>query len=225
MSDLFFDIETIPTADEGAKLEIAASIKPPGNMSKPETIAKWEAEEKPKLIEEAVAKTSLDGTYGRICCISYAFGDGTIEGIIDRDEKNILKLFFEACMENAKDKKTNAIARHTAIGHAVSSFDLRFTWQRAIINKVQPAICLPWESKPWGEYIRDTMLMWNPAQDKRISLHRLCCALGIESPKDKNDMTGADVARLWAQRRYADILAYAKDDVEATRDCYRRMTL
>ena len=225
MIELFCDIETIPCTDERVKQEITDGIKPPGNMSKPETIAKWEAEDKPKLIQEAVAKTALDGTYGRVCCITYAFGDEPVKGVIDRDEKIVLTEFFDV-VSKASGKaasSTTMMMRPTAIGHNITSFDLRFLWQRAIINGIKPHPLLPWNEKAWSEHIRDTMVMWNPDKDKRISLHKLCLALGVPSPKDLHNMNGGDVALLWQKREYEKILAYGKDDTGAMRSCYRKM--
>ena len=226
MIELFVDIETLPCNDERVKQEIAESIKAPGNMSKPETIARWEAEDKPKLIQEAIAKTALDGTYGRVCCITYAVGDEPVKGVIDRDEKKVLNTFFEAVSKAVKEQGSSVMMmRPTVIGHNITSFDLRFMWQRAIINGIKPHPLLPWNEKAWSEHIRDTMVMWNPDKDKRISLSKLCLALGIESPKEKHNMTGADVALLWQKREYEKILDYAKDDVEAMRSCYHKMTI
>ena len=221
--ELFLDIETLPTIDDRMKKEIAEAITPPGSMSKPETIAKWEAEEKPKLIENAIAKTALDGTYGRVCCITYAFGEAPVQGIIDRDEKVVLKKFFDDCRAKAKEKFT--VSRITVVGHAVNDFDLRFIWQRAVINEVSAPSILPFNASKYSEYIRDTMTMWNPAPDKRISLHKLCLALGVESPKDKNGMDGSDIAYLWLKREYNKILGYCMDDTAAMRECYYKMTI
>ena len=224
MLELFLDIETLPCVDDRMKQLIADSVQMPKNISKAETLAKWEAEEKPRLIENAIAKTALDGTYGRVCCITYAFGDGEVQGVIDRDEKVVLTKFFDACRLKSTEN-THAPTRLTVVGHAVNDFDLRFMWQRAVINGVVTPSCLPFNAGKYSEYVCDTMTMWNPAQDKRISLHKLCLALGVESPKDKNDMDGSDVAYMWAKREYAKILGYCKDDTGAMRECYRRMTI
>ena len=221
--ELFMDIESLPSADDRVKKLIAETITPPGNMSKAETIAKWEAEEKPKLIEAAISKTALDGTYGRVCCITWAFDDGPIQGVIDRSEKTVLDTFFSACRKNADGKFTPT--RLTVVGHNVSDFDLRFIWQRAVINGVIPPSCLPFNASKYSEHVRDTMAMWNPAQDRRISLHKLCLALGVESPKDKNGMDGSDIAYLWLKRDYKKILSYCKDDTGAMRQCYRKMEI
>lgn len=69
MATLFLDIETLPADRHDVRNYIAATVKPPGNISKAETIAKWEAESKPGAIAEAIDKTSFDGAFGRVCCI------------------------------------------------------------------------------------------------------------------------------------------------------------
>ena len=94
--DLYVDIETLPTADEAvvASLRVAApNIEPkgaPANLKDPAKIeearaanvAKAAAEQieaNEKAIKdsaEAVAKTALDGAYGRIAIIGWAKDDG-----------------------------------------------------------------------------------------------------------------------------------------------------
>ena len=44
MTLLFCDIETLPTTDMEVIAEIAASIKPPGTIKKPESVAAWMAQ-------------------------------------------------------------------------------------------------------------------------------------------------------------------------------------
>jgi len=225
MIELFCDIETVPCADPDLIALITEGIKPPKTMSKPETIAKWEAEEKPLVISDAVAKTSLDGTYGRVCCITYAFDGEPVQGIIDRREKKVLTQFYEVLHKRCVDIKQGIPQRPVVIGHNITGFDLRFLWQRSIIKGIKPTPLLPWDEKPWGEHIRDTMLMWNTSTEKRIRLHKLCIVLGVESPKDKNGMDGGDVAGLWAKREYDKIIAYGMDDTEAMRQCYRKLCI
>lgn len=78
---LYLDIETIPGQRPGLRDEIAAKITPPGNYKKADTIAAWEADEKPALVEEAFRKTSFDGGVGHVVSIAYAIDDGEVDGI------------------------------------------------------------------------------------------------------------------------------------------------
>jgi hypothetical protein len=230
MLELFTDIESLPVTDPDLIDLITEGIKPPANYSNKDTIAKWEAESKPLLIKEAISKTALDGTYGRVCCISYAFNDEPVQCILNRSEKKVITQFFDVVQDKVTSQVNGAdnhslITKPIVIGHNVHAFDLKFMWKRAIINGIKPQAYMPWDEKAWGDHIADTMLMWDSSPDKRISLHKLCIVLGVPSPKDKNGMTGADVYTLWQKREYEKIKTYATDDVEAMRSCYRKMSI
>lgn len=219
MKKIYLDIETVPTKDQLVMDKIHESIKPPGNISKAETLLTWEIEKKPGLVQDAIAKTSFDGTYGSICCIGWAHEGFEAQAYASHNEVDVLMEFCERlCDCNKFDHPI------TIIGHNVS-WDLRFLWQRMVIHDLKPAKILssfPWQVKPWDERIQDTMLLWNPDRERRISLDALCHALGV--PSSKGDMDGSEVARYASEKRYTEISEYCKLDVEATRHCYRRMT-
>jgi predicted PolB exonuclease-like 3'-5' exonuclease len=221
--ELFADIETRPCDNPKLIELITQGITPPGNMSKAETIAKWEREDKPLLVKAALAKTSLDGTYGRLCSISFAFDAERVDGFIDRDEKKVLTQFYKRVDDRSRDFISKHPKKPVVVTHG--DFDLRFLWQRSVVNGIKPHPLLPWNKKAWDDFVRDTMYLWHPSQDRRISLHKLCLVLGVPSPKDKHGMTGADVAMLWSRRKYPEILAYGHDDVEALRSCYRKLKI
>lgn len=231
---LFLDLESLPTDDPRIVDMLAAKIKPPGNMSKPETIAKWEAEEKPLLIAEAVGKTSFDGSYGRICCACWAFGDQPVDGAVG-DERDVIKALFKAISEYtlAKLLASGSAARYMPedekravhalklSGHNVRAFDMRFLWKRAVVLGIPIPQSLPWKESQWSERFQDTMTLWDP--EKRISLGNLCYILGIDH--DEDDFDGSMVADAFKAGRYSKILRYCKADVEAARRCWYRMTI
>ncbi len=218
------DIETLPSECEVMRAAVAAEITPPGNMSKADTIAAWEAEKKPALVDQAMRKTSFDGTYGRILCIGWAVDDGEPEAFIG-DEDNVLFGFFERLREalSVTNHGRQVDADPVFVGHNLSGFDLRFIWQRAVLHKIRPphAILNACKAKPWDKCIADTMLMWNPDRERRISLDKLCKALGVET--SKGDMDGSKVYDEYKAGNLDKISAYCKADVAATRECYRRM--
>jgi hypothetical protein len=219
MDVLVLDCETLPTADPAVIAEITANIKPPGNISKAETIAKWEAEEKPAKIKEAIAKTALSGEYGSICSIGWALNnDEPYHASQNREwnELNIL-LSFKEYMESIDHSFIKVV------GHNLCAFDLPFIRQRMLINGIGLPKNIPWYARPWDERIGDTMLLWDSSPDKRISLDRLCKALGVPSPK--NGIDGSMISELFSQGRFNEIAAYCRADVVATRACYRRMTI
>lgn len=220
------DIETVPTDDPAVIAEIAAGITPPKTMSKPETIAKWEAEERPSMIEEAVKKTAFDGTYGRIVCVGWAYDDQEPVSMCGADERDLLSSFFTDVALNTKPAYTGDKSGPGVIvcGHNVAGFDLRFLWQRAVINGLKPPYALhtAMKAKPWDKTIADTMLMWSPEYGKKISLDALCRALKVESPK--GDMDGSKVWDAFKAGQFDRISDYCRGDVAAVRECYRRMT-
>lgn len=218
--NLFIDIETLPTARADVREYIANTIKPPGTISKAETIAKWNEEGRPGAVEEAVAKTGLDGSFGRVCVIGWALDDGHVHTVADAEnERKVLESFANLLSIPASKELATAV-----IGHNVSSFDLRFLVQRYIVNGIRPPIVIhrAAQAKPWeSEKVFDTMIQW-AGVGKTISLERLCLALSIPTPK--GDITGATVAAAVAAGRIDEVTAYCVRDVEATREAYRRMT-
>ena len=59
---LIFDIETIPSQHPDAKAQARASIKPPGTLKKPESIAAWwDTEPTPRPMKPTAAKALTVG--------------------------------------------------------------------------------------------------------------------------------------------------------------------
>lgn len=217
MSQIFLDIETVPCDDPEVINEIAATITPPGNYKKPETIAAWEQGEKKRAVEEAVARTSFDGGYGRIICIGYAFDDDEVDIATDfscGDEQGLLAYLFALL---------NGYANLTFVGHNIS-WDLRMLYQRAVVHGIAPPRVLlkAMRARPWDGEVIDTMRLWDSDPSKKISLDKLCKVLGIKSPK--GEMDGSKVAQAYKEGRISEIAEYCKRDLEATRECFKRLT-
>lgn len=226
--NITLDIETIPAEDPAVIADITASIKPPGNLKKAETIAAWEANEKQAAIDEAVLKTAFDGAYGRIIVIGYAAEDGDPVAL-HGSEADILTAFFGAISDASRMSYQGTTGRAETersvifIGHNVVGFDLRFLWQRAVINRVKmPTVLLKaCKAKPWDGIVADTMQMWHPDRDRKISLDKLCKVLGIPTPK--TDLDGSKVYEAYKAGQIERIAEYCKGDITAVRECYRRL--
>jgi hypothetical protein len=210
MYNIFCDIETLPVQLPERRAKLIAEAKPPANMSKPETIAKWREENADAII----AKTSFDPAAGHICSIAWA-GDVdetplclTAKAIAE--ERDIISGFFDSLPK---------IGMARFIGHYISGFDLRFIMCRAIVLGVKVPALWPRDPKPWDQQVFDTMTAWAGTKGS-ISLDRLCEALGIESPK--GELTGAGVAQAWQDGRFDEIAAYNRGDVEAVREVFRK---
>jgi len=217
---LFLDIEPLPTEDPAMIEEIAAGVTPPGNYKKADTIAQWEVDTKPGLVDEAVRKTSFDATFGRVCCIGYAFEDSAPATVMTPalSEDDMLREF---CSTVLKQSAGQHEFRLEVCGHNVS-WDLRFILQRCIVHGIRPPTTLlaVMGAKPWSDSIRDTMLMWNPEREKRIKLDTLCKVLGVPTPKV--DFDGSKVWDAYKAGEYEKIATYCRADVEATRAVFRR---
>lgn len=217
---LYLDIETIPTTDEEHIASIAASITPPKSMSKPETIAAWEQDTKPGLVAEAVAKTSFNGAFGRVCCIGWAWNDGAVQSIYDG---GTLATGGEIGMLGAAFRRINdgapPHAVPTIVGHFVAGFDIRFLWQRAIVLGVAMPHWLPRDPKPWSRGVFDTMNAWCGAKDS-ISLDNLCKAIGVAG---KDGIDGSMVAGMWQRCQFNEVAEYCRADVERVRNVHRKM--
>lgn len=220
MQKLYLDIETLGTDRADVRDYIAAGISPPGNISKAETIEKWHIESKPKAIEEAIAKTSFDGAFGRVCCIGWALGDQAPGTIADEDDEAWVLNCFKTDLALAVGESFTT----QVIGHNVSAFDLRFLVQRYIVHGIRPPLVIARAAaaKAWeSDKVFDTMVQW-AGVGNRVSLDKLCLALSIPSPKSELD--GSKVAEYVAAGRINEVAAYCAGDVEAVREVHRRMT-
>lgn len=222
---IYLDIETLPTESPEVIAAIANTVKPPANFRKADTIAKWEQEEKPACVDEAVRKTAFDGTFGRVLAIGYAVDDAApvcyIGGERDVLESFLLDLRRESKLFYHGGEMDRGI---TFIGHNIVGFDLRFLWQRMVVNSIKPTSELlnAMKARPWGKEVADTMTMWNPDRQSRTSLDQLCRALGV--PTSKEEMDGSKVYETFKSGDLEKIRAYCMGDVEAVRACYLRMT-
>ena len=222
----FIDIETLPSADPQVIAELAATIKPPGNIKKQETIDAWMAENFQSALDDAVHKTGFSGLYGSIACICYSFDDGPVysRSACDIGEAEMLVSLF-AHIEEVTGIEHHTGMAHTSltfIGHNVIGFDLPFIKHRCIINAVKPPLAFrkAFDAKPWGSEVADTMLMWSSDKEKRTSMDKLCKAFGIPG---KGDFDGSMVAATWPVDPQK-VISYCVDDVERTRKIYKRMT-
>jgi hypothetical protein len=212
--NIYLDIETLPAQSDAAKNEIAASVKPPGSLKKPESIAAWEQNDKPQAVAEAVAKTSFDPAMGHICTISWAFGEDdptAVHAFRIEQEADCLRAFFAAI-------PSETYASPKFIGHYIGGFDLRFILCRAVILGVPIPPQIPRDPKPWDTSIFDTMSAWAGAKGT-ISMDKLSRALGMEG---KGDFDGSMVADAWANGQHETIIEYCKDDVRKTRAIHGR---
>ncbi len=224
---LTLDIETLPTTDEAVIASLADSVKAPGTLKKPESIAAWMEENRESATAELVAKTSFDGLYGSIACICYQFDDSevfSVDCVSSGDEKTMLEHFYSHVFDMVCTEYHGGVASQnlTVCGHNIAGFDLPFLKHRSIILGVKPPVAMlkAMNAKPWDTCIADTMLMWSSDSQKRASMDKLCKAFGFEG---KGNFDGSMVAETWPVDPQK-VIDYCKDDVRRTRAIYRRLT-
>jgi DNA polymerase elongation subunit (family B) len=220
MNTIIIDIETCPAQDPAVRAEIAASIEPPGNISKAETIAAWHAEKKPAAVEEAWRKTSFDGASGHICVLGLAFNDEEplafwVQQWHQR-ESEMLQNFFNAIDEHIA-KIPNQ--RPVFVGHNIIDFDFRFIFQRAVVLGVKPSIHIPFNARGFDSGVFDTMTRW-AGYGNRVKLDKLARALGVGS---KGDIDGSKVWDYVRDGKIQEVAEYCKNDIAMTREIYKRM--
>jgi len=226
MSNLYIDIETIPTQNLSVIQSIKESIKHPGNISKPETIEKWYAENLDAEFDKKYRMTALDGLYGEIISIAWAIDDDFPNAVFRSKglttETELLNGFFNELLSDLKDKYGNRQAISRWVGHYITGFDLRFIWQRCVINQVQPSIHIPYDAKPWDNKVFDTKVAWSGVSQYSgaSSLGKLCEGMGYAG---KGDIDGSKVYDYWLAGKIEEIAEYNKDDVIKTRQLYKRM--
>lgn len=217
MRRLYLDIETLPADDEKHKTLKFLFEKKKAKKNKKENC------DDHADFEQYLLNTSFDGSFGRILCIAYAIDDQPVE-VLDgsENEKEMLQKFWEmvksisipAANPNWPDYGVQFV------GHNVMDFDLRFIYQRSIVNRVKPAYDLNfarYRSYP----IFDTMREWVRWANSNVGLEHVALALGIPTSKDGID--GSQVYEFYKAGKTKEICEYCKRDVECTREVYKRM--
>ncbi|MFA6047256.1 MAG: ribonuclease H-like domain-containing protein [Parcubacteria group bacterium] len=219
MRRLYLDIETLPAGDEQHEALKFLFEKKKAKKNKKENC------DDHTDFEQYLLGTSFDGSFGRILCIAYAIDDEPVE-VLDGsvDEARMIEKFWDIVESISVSPNHNSYQPDYGvqfIGHNVMDFDLRFIYQRSIINKVKPAYELPFTR--YRNYpIYDTMKEWVKWANSNIGLEHVALALGIPTPKDGID--GSQVYSFYKAGKTKDICEYCKRDVECTREVYKRMT-
>jgi|GEM_PF-2178820 len=192
---LFFDMEMIPAEEEKRPM-----------------LEEWfrEKGKEESEIGSAFEYTSVDGAWGRVLCIAYAFGEGEIEALYDEslDEKKIIEEFW---------KKVDAC--DVIVGHKILDADLLFLHQRSIVLGITPSRYYNLEGG-YDERVFDSAWEWGRGK-KYASLEKLTMALGLPNPK--KEMHGSQVPKYHREGRDGEIIEYCKQDTEAVRGIYKKI--
>ncbi len=216
---LFLDVETVPqvydfkAVPERAKYLFNEKVK---NQVNEEVTVEQLYRQRGGILAE----------FGKIICISV----GYIQKIDDEyklrlksfygdDEKKILEDFSALLNKSFKNEKEDVLCAHNG-----KEFDFPYLCRRMLVNGIKiPKILQIMGKKPWEIKHIDTMEMWKFGDYKAYtSLSLLCHVFNIPTPKD--DITGADVARVYYEEKDLDrIRIYCEKDVIALIQLYLNM--
>lgn len=203
---LFLDIETVPQEQDfnllGEEVQVLYEEKTK-YQRKGEITA-----------DEFYAQAGIWAEFGKVVCISvgyftYKMGERQFRTTsFIGEEREILQAF-----SNLLNTHFNR-GEHLLCGHNAKEFDFPYIARRMIIHGLRvPAKLNLMGKKPWEVPHLDTMEMWKFGDYKHYtSLKLLAHILQIPSPKD--DISGADVARVYYQEKDIDrIASYCEKDV------------
>lgn len=208
---IFIDIETIPA---GAPID-PATLEPPGNISKQETIDKWKVEKAPGMAKELYRKRALKSMEGEIFCIGYAIDDDPVMVECKEEGEDLLLITFVASLGARIDLRESVIW----VGHNILTFDMAWLWRRAIKYDLQMLADMI-KLDRYKHNIHDTMVMWRGADfQDYTSLDALAQWLGFGAQEG----SGADVYDWFLAGEYDKIVNHCKSDVELVRSVYKKI--
>lgn len=201
----FIDIET-RSADAMPPIE---SVKVPGNISKPETVLKYQQENQ----VEYWKRQALDSMSGSIICIGYAFEDGPVTTFCNTDERQVV-FNFAAFIDELQGAYNEPITWAHWNGN---SFDVPWLWRKAIkhgFSALRNAL-----NKDNRHMHTDLMKVWAADFKDYVSLASCAKFLGI----GHEGGAGNEIHDLWQAGDLAAIEVHCKRDIETTREIYRRI--
>lgn len=231
--------------ERGLKMELE-QIKPPANYKDAAKIEEWNKTERPKKetalraqitacqaecaakVEDAWRKTSFDGALGQIVVIGFAMGEDKPTTLYSPQDCRTLKA--EAELLRAFYKALAAVPEPMWlslcwVGHNIIDFDFRFLYQRSVIHGIRPPHWIPFDAKPWGDRVFDTMLAWAGSRG-RVSQDKVCRVLGIDAKGSElgDEIDGSKVWDFVKEGRIADVATYCGGDVNRARELHQRLT-
>jgi DNA polymerase elongation subunit (family B) len=218
---LFLDIETVP--GEQVFEELTEEMQELWSIKARSVLRKTEGElEYDEIAEAFNERAGIFAEYGKIICVSVGFltknptgGDPILrlKSFTSHTEAHLLEDFSELL-----NKHFNNPERFALCGHNIKEFDIPYICRRMLVNQLPlPRLLDIAGRKPWEtRHLLDTLEMWKFGDSKNFTSLRLLAALfGFPSPKD--DISGADVARVyWEDRDLDRIATYCEKDVVAS---------
>jgi predicted PolB exonuclease-like 3'-5' exonuclease len=201
---LFIDIETVPIF--------------PNYQELPEDWQKlWDKKAKYLTQEnetpsDIYERAGIYAEFGKIICISAGIitskQEIRIKSFYGDNEKEILNNFAELLNRYYKTDE------HYLAAHNGKEFDYPYIARRMLVNKISlPKLLDIASKKPWEVKHIDTLELWKFGDYKHYTSLELLAKL-FEIPTPKDDINGADVAKVYYQEKNIErIVKYCEKDV------------
>ena len=210
LATVYVDVETVPTMRPDVMARIAAKH-----------IDDKDPEKTRKKVDEEHRKTSLDGTFGELACISWAVDDAPITSSyrsLAGPETPVLSAFTFA-MDDLADRVGSDNILYVAHN---ADFDRLFLTKRMTIHRLYgPPGLAPRGEKPWDLQWQCTMRTWCDTPQSRISLADLALALSL--PVGKDDLPGSEVYDAMLRGEHERVRQHCERDVELVRQVWARL--
>ena len=110
MSIIHIDVESVPPDLTSDEIDALVRSKIPGNLSRPETIAKWIEQNRDRIYR----RLSLDVMRARVLCIGFAIGDEPPRCIWESTERETLERLWRNL--DGSDRSSTCICSHNGAG-------------------------------------------------------------------------------------------------------------
>jgi uncharacterized protein YprB with RNaseH-like and TPR domain len=214
---LFLDIETVPQAADFNALDAVS-------QTLWEEKSRYIRERKELALEESYAEAGIQAEFGKIICVGLGFFSQRMGESVFRvttlhgsDEFKILQ-DLSNMLEERCPKPFRFLCAHNG-----KEFDFPYICRRMLVNGI--ALPHPLQiagKKPWEINHLDTMELWKFGDYKHYaSVKLLAHIFGVPTPKD--DISGADVRRVYYEENDIDRIAeYCKKDVVSMARIFQR---
>lgn len=215
----FIDVETVPQAYTYADLDLDSQKHFSKKM-------RFVLDKNEQSVDDIYSeRAGILAEFNRIICISVCILSTNQHGALEHkttsyfghDEKQLLTEFGQLLNENVKSYPY-------LCAHNGKEFDFPVICRRMLIN----GLTLPKQlnvagKKPWETSFIDTLELWKFGDYKHYtSLDLLAHVFGIPSPKD--DINGADIARVYYEEKDLDrIVTYCTKDALTLAKVYLKM--
>jgi len=166
--------------------------------------------------EHYILNGALDPVFNKIVCITVGYIKDTTLYLksLTGSQKEVIEQFYNIL------NSTGFIP----CGHNIISFDIPTIRLKSLEENIDLTIISDRfndsEAKPWviAEGMYDTMTITKGTYYYNLSLDAMCMLSGVDTPKD--DISGADVSRVYYEGGIQRISEYCKKDVKAVAELF-----